>query len=150
MSPLITWKYISFKNATHKGNWVSGQRLLKLGWCLTANLPINKRILNIFLEAATLESLLRWLPNLAGLCLTTYRAFLSHEKCKIISESFLHLDESGQELKKTKNVAFGSFFDSCEPQPTPITTKIHKEEVLLFSGSPICKNWTKLASSFLL
>lgn len=132
MSPLITWKYISFKNATHKGNWVSGQRLLKLGWCLTANLPINKRILNIFLEAATLESLLRWLPNLAGLCLTTYRAFLSHEKCKIISESFLHLDESGQELKKTKNVAFGSFLILVSPSQLQSPPKFTKRRYYSF------------------
>ena len=132
MSPLITWKYISFKNATHKGNWVSGQRLLKLGWCLTANLPINKRILNIFLEAATLESLLRWLPNLAGLCLTTYRAFLSHEKCKIISESFLYLDESGQELKKTKNVAFGSFLILVSPSQLQSPPKFTKRRYYSF------------------
>lgn len=97
-----------------------------------ANLPINKRILNIFLEAATLESLLRWLPNLAGLCLTTYRAFLSHEKCKIISESFLYLDESGQELKKTKNVAFGSFLILVTPSQLQSPPKFTKRRYYSF------------------
>ena len=67
---------------THEGNRVSGQRLLKLWWCLTINLPINTRIVNIFLETVTLKSLLRWVLNLSGLCLTTNGTIPTFEKCK--------------------------------------------------------------------
>ena len=61
-----------------------------------------------------------------------------------IFESFLDINQAGQEPKKIKNTAF---FYRYETQPTPITTKINKDVILLFLGQIYIK-WSKLASNF--
>lgn len=49
--------------------------------CLTANLPIDNRIVNILLEAVTRKAFFRRVSALARLCLAAIENFLVLEKC---------------------------------------------------------------------
>ena len=51
-----------------------------------------------------------------------------------------------QELKKNKNVAFGSFLNPYERQPTRSNVKINQELGLAYLGDQKCKKCSKLAS----
>ena len=72
---LILRKCILFQNVTNKENCVSCHYLLKLGGCLTANLLIYNRIVNVLLKAVVLKPLSGWVPNLARLFLNTKGTF---------------------------------------------------------------------------
>lgn len=81
---LIIWKCILFQNFNSQRMWYIRSLFSEIRereGCLTANLPIDNRIVNILLEAVTRKAFFRRVSTLARLCLAAIENFLVLERC---------------------------------------------------------------------